>query len=220
MNERVAAFIDGSNLYHSLEENCGRMDLDFGSFINKICVNRKLFRAYYYNIIQAPDRKGSAYKEQQKFFATLYNTPYLEVRLGTSKYRGDTLVEKGVDIMLATDILQYAWQDLYDIAVLISGDGDFAYALQAVKNIGKHVEIMAFPSNLSYELTQCADIVNVLDRGYFDKLWSSSRNGTIGRDDDGDLRRRRRRRRPSQSKNGKSVISTIKEPTGTNPAQP
>ena len=27
--ERVAIFIDGSNLYHSLQENCGRFDVDF-----------------------------------------------------------------------------------------------------------------------------------------------------------------------------------------------
>ena len=35
--ERVAIFIDGSNLYHSLEENCGRFDLDFGAFAEKLC---------------------------------------------------------------------------------------------------------------------------------------------------------------------------------------
>ncbi len=196
MSERLAAFIDGSNLYHALEENCGRMDLDFGAFVNKMCGERQLFRAYYYNILQDPERRGTAYQEQQKFLATLYNTPYLEVCLGISKYRGDVLIEKGVDIMMATDVLQFAYRDLYDVAVLVSGDADFAYAMQAVKNLGKHVEVVAFPSNLSYELTQTADVLHVLERDFFDDLWSSSR------DEKGNAKpqRRRRRRTPAKKK--------------------
>ncbi len=183
MTQRVAAFIDGSNLYHALEENCGRTDLDFNAFVAKLCGERQLYRAYYYNIIQDPERRGTAYQEQQKFLATLYNTPYLEVCLGTSKYRGEVLIEKGVDIMLATDLLQLAWRDLYDVAALVSGDGDFAYAVQVTKNLGKHVEVVAFPSNLSHELGQTADLLRSLDSSFFDELWSS-----------GPKRRRRRRR--------------------------
>jgi len=196
LSERLAAFIDGSNLYHALEENCGRMDLDFGAFVTKMCGERQLFRAYYYNILQDPERRGTAYQEQQKFLATLYNTPYLEVCLGISKYRGDVLIEKGVDIMMATDVLQFAYRDLYDVAVLVSGDADFAYAMQAVKNLGKHVEVVAFPSNLSYELTQTADVLHVLERDFFDDLWSSSR------DEKGNAKpqRRRRRRTPAKKK--------------------
>ena len=187
MTQRVAAFIDGSNLYHALEENCGRMDLDFGAFIAKVCGDRQLFRAYYYNIIQDPDRRGNAYQEQQKFLATLYSTPYFEVCLGISKYRGDVLVEKGVDIMMATDFLQFAWRDLYDVGVVVSGDADFAYAVQAVKNLGKHVEVIAFPSNLSYELSQTSDVLHVLDPGFFSDLWSADKS-------EGAPKRRRRRR--------------------------
>ena len=207
MTQRVGVFIDGSNLYHALEENCGRMDLDFSAFIAKLCGDRHLFRTYYYNIIQDPDRKGPAYQEQQKFLATLYNTPYLEVCLGTSKYRGDVLVEKGVDIMVATDILQFAWRDLYDTAILVSGDGDFAYALQVVKNLGKHVEVVAFPSNLSYELSQTTDVLRILDRGFFDDLWASGRERSGSRDEEaeGGPRRRRRRRRPPTSKSSNAT---------------
>ena len=203
MAQRVAIFIDGSNLYHALEENCGRMDLDFKGFITKLCSDRQLFRAYYYNILQDPDRKGPAYQEQQKFLATLYTTPLLEVRLGSSRQRGELLVEKGVDVMLAVDLLQYAWRDLYDVGVLVSGDGDFAYALQTVKNLGKHAEVVAFPSNLSYELAQTADERLILDRPFFDDLWVTGRDrGPGGREEEGNgypRRRRRRRRATTQS---------------------
>jgi len=172
---RVAIFIDGSNLYHSLEENCRRFDVDFAGFANKLCNGRSLFRIYYYNVLRDQDRNPQAYQDQQKFLSALYNTPYLEVRLGTSKLRGDVAVEKGVDIMMATDLLKLAWDDLYDVAVLVSGDGDFAYAVKTVKNMGKHVEVAAFQTNLSWELANEADDRNFFTPDYFSDLWSRSR---------------------------------------------
>ena len=178
---RVAIFIDGSNLYHSLSENCRRYDLDFSAFIRKLCDGRPLFRAYYYNILQDSERNSQAFQEQQQFLATLYNTPYLEIRLGTSKVRRDTVVEKGVDIMIATDLLQLAWNDLYDAAILISGDGDFAYALQAIKNIGKYAEVGAFDRNLAPELGQVADSRWEFTPPFFSDLWSNRRRRRRGR---------------------------------------
>ena len=175
---RVAIFIDGSNLYHSLEENCKRFDLDFTAFANKLCKGRTLFRTYYYNVLRDPDRNPQAYQDQQKFLSALYNASFLEVRLGGSKVRGDTAVEKGVDIMLATDLLRFGWDDLYDVAIVVSGDGDFAYALQAVKDMGKHVEVAAFTANLAWELAQVADEREFFTPEYFADLWSRGRSRT------------------------------------------
>lgn len=189
--QRVAVFIDGSNLYHSLDENCRRFDLDFGAFAQKLVGSRWLYRVYYYNVQRDPERNQQAYQDQQKFFSALYNTPYLEVRLGTSKQRGEVTVEKGVDIMLATDLLQFAWNNLYDVAILVSGDADFAYAVQQVKNTGKHVEVAAFPSNLAWELTQVADDRIFFTPEYFADLWTRRGGGRGGpQGDDGGRRRR------------------------------
>ncbi len=172
---RVAIFIDGSNLYHSLEENCGRYDLNFHAFSQKLCKGRPLFRVYYYNVLRDADRNHQAYQDQQKFLMALYNTPYLEVRLGGAKMRGVLTVEKGVDVMIATDLLRFAWEDRYDLAVLVSGDGDFAYAVQAVKDMGKHVEVAAFPPNLSWELINVSDDRVFFTPDYFEDLWSRRR---------------------------------------------
>ncbi len=172
---RVAVFIDGSNLYHSLDENCKRFDLDFAASAAKLCKGRPLFRTYYYNVLRDPERNQQAYQDQQKFLGALYNVPYLEVRLGGAKMRGDVAVEKGIDIMVATDMLQLGWDNRYDAAILVSGDGDFAYAAQAVKNMGKHVEIAAFPANLARELANVADDCELLTPAYFSDLWSRKR---------------------------------------------
>lgn len=51
------------------------------------------------------------------------------------------MVEKGVDITLALDMAMKAFMDHYDIAIIVSGDGDFAKAVQVVKNTGRKVEM-------------------------------------------------------------------------------
>ena len=172
MEDRVAIFIDGSNLYHALRANFGRYDLNFAEFTSKLRGPRRLFRTYYYNVLQDPTQRAEGHREQQDFLSTLRETPYLEVRLGSTKLAsGGVPVEKGVDVMLVTDLLHFASNNLYDVAVLVSGDADFAYALQAVKNMGKHVEVAYFESNVSKDLLAVADNKHLLDRDFFRDLW-------------------------------------------------
>jgi uncharacterized LabA/DUF88 family protein len=169
MDDRVAVFIDGSNLYHSVQNNFGRHDLNFTEFANKLTAGRKLFRIYYYNVLQDPASYPDSYKEQQEFLDVLRKTPYLEIRLGSTKKALG--VEKGIDVMIATDLLYFAWSGFYDVAILVSGDADFAYAVQAVKNMGKHVEVAYFESGTSKDLLEVADNRYLLDRNFFQPVW-------------------------------------------------
>ena len=175
MEQRVAIFIDGSNLYHALRSNFSRYDLNFTEFVNKLCGSRCLFRAYYYNVLQDATQRADAFREQQEFLNALRETPYLEVRLGSTKLAQGVPVEKGVDVMLVTDMLHFAWRDLYDVAILVSGDSDFAYAVQAVKNMGKYVEGACFESNVSRDLLDVVDSKRMLDRDFFNGVWAHKR---------------------------------------------
>ena len=167
--ERVMVFIDGSNLYHVLNQHFSRNDIKFGKFAEKLSGDRELVRTYYYNIKQESNGKGV--EEQEKFLSALYEIPYLEVKLGIVKQRGDAMVEKGVDMMIGVDILKNAYEDLYDSAILVSGDGDFYPALQAAKDQGKHVEIAAFDTNISPETARIADLHIKLNKTFFSNLW-------------------------------------------------
>jgi len=144
MPRRLAIFIDGSNLYHALRTAYSRADLDFRLLASRLCGDRDLVRAYYYNAPVAQQENPTAYREQQRFFAALQSTPYFELRLGRLVNRAGVLVEKGVDVRLAVDMVRMGHLGIYDTAILVSGDGDFADAVQAVKDMGKHVEC-AFP---------------------------------------------------------------------------
>lgn len=175
MEERVAIFIDGSNLYHGLKNNFHRQSLNFTGFINKLCNNRSLFRTYYYNVLQEASKWPETYKEQQDFLDILHKTPNLEIRLGGTKVAQGLPVEKGIDIMLATDLLYFGWQDFYDIAILVSGDSDFTYALKVVKDMGKHVEVAYFENAASRELFDMADNRHILNEVFFRGLWAPSK---------------------------------------------
>jgi uncharacterized LabA/DUF88 family protein len=174
-NDKVAIFIDGSNLYHALESNFKRHDLNFTEFANKLAGTRKLFRIYYYNILQDQSQWPETHKEQQDFLDGLLKTPFLEIHLGTTKIAQGLHIEKGVDIMLATDLVDFAWNNLYDVAILVSGDADFVYAIHAVKNRGKHVEIAYFDNSISRDLWNMADDRLLLDGTFFKGLWTSKR---------------------------------------------
>ena len=42
--ERVCVYVDGSNLYHGLKNECGQTDLDFGKFVAWLVGKRQLVR--------------------------------------------------------------------------------------------------------------------------------------------------------------------------------
>lgn len=171
---RVCVFIDGSNFYHACRENLGgRTDIDFGSFAALLVgPGRNLVRSYYYACALPPEHDETARKNQQRFFTALQRVPYTELRLGklvkretTCRACGDVRErhqEKGVDMRVGVDMLAGASKNLYDVAVLVSGDGDLVEAVKAVKDLGKHVEVATFPKGRSDELAAAADVITQL----------------------------------------------------------
>jgi uncharacterized LabA/DUF88 family protein len=45
-------------------------------------------------------------------------------------------VEKGVDSAIVTDMISLAWEEAYDVAVLVSSDGDFVPAVERLQEKG------------------------------------------------------------------------------------
>lgn len=142
--ERVCVFIDGSNLYHGVKALLPDKRLDIQKLIEALVGTRDLTRTYYYNVPLSLQHDPTGARAQQGFFAALSRIPYLQVRLGRLEPRGDTFIEKGVDVKIAVDMLSMAVRNIYDIAVLVSSDGDFAGAISAVQEFGKHVEVAHF----------------------------------------------------------------------------
>jgi uncharacterized LabA/DUF88 family protein len=64
---------------------------------------------------------------------------------------------KGDDVYLATDLIKGSYENLYDIAIIVSGDADFIPAINLVRKNGKKVINAFFPKSSSYQLRNCCD---------------------------------------------------------------
>ena len=171
MSERVAIFIDGQNLFHMLRDGHNRIDLDFELFAEKLVGDRKLIRAYYYAALPKQSDDAESYKKQQGFLDALQVKNYFTVRKGRLERRGDTFVEKGVDVALAVDMLEMGYNNSFDTAILVSGDGDLSKAVASIKRIGKHVENVCASHMISKHLQQTCDVFNNLDEEFLRNCW-------------------------------------------------
>lgn len=162
--QRVIVFIDGSNIYHILKNlfpDKKQDDFNFEKFIGHLAGNRKLIRTYYYNAPLDRQKNEESYIKQQKFFDKLKRIPnftFVLCRMLKRKADGKIIYEvKEDDIHLAVDMVKLAYNDAYDTAILVSSDGDFVPAIQAVKEKGKNVENIGFENKFSYHLQQESD---------------------------------------------------------------
>lgn len=169
-SERVAIFIDGSNFYHSVRDAFDLHDrqIDFRKLIETLKGERLLIGVYYYN---APLDRGyneDVYWKQQKFFSELKTIPGFHVILTNMRKikKPDGTIEfsvKGDDIYLGIDMVSFAYENTYDTAILVSGDGDFAPAVKRVQNLGKKVENAYFAVSRSSLLKQISNRSIILD---------------------------------------------------------
>ena len=164
MHERVAIFIDGSNLYNGMRENVHNTRVSLNELIKQLMCDRHLVRAYYYNAPLTDDYDSELREGQGRFFESLRRIPYVTVRLGRLHRRPDgTLVEKGIDVAIAVESLSLAFDDAYDTALLVSGDGDYVELVEAIKRRGKHVECAMFKNQSAGVLLEHADVFRPLD---------------------------------------------------------
>jgi len=153
--KRVLVLIDGSNLYHSLKKSFGSARIDLNKFCLFVAQGRKITKINYYispvNRLDAPEK----YKSQQMFLEKIGKIEKLSVFLGRLERRPDGgLVEKGVDVKLATDLLSGAFRDEFDEAILVSNDADFVSAIQQAQSLGKRVINVSFSKTKSYHLNK------------------------------------------------------------------
>jgi uncharacterized LabA/DUF88 family protein len=168
---RIALFIDGSNLYNGMKENLDSTRLNLQELIRQLTGKRELFRAYYFNATLTDAYDEERREGQQRFFESLRRIPYVTVRLGKLHKKQDgTLIEKGVDVAIAVESLSLAYEDAYDVALLVSGDGDYAELVEALKRKGKHVEFAMFKNQAAGVLMEHVDVFRPLDELAWDKI--------------------------------------------------
>ena len=67
--------------------------------------------------------------------------------------------EKGSDVNLATELLVDAFNDMFDVAAIVTNDSDLASPIRAVCHLAKTVGVINPHKRPSFELTNSADFV-------------------------------------------------------------
>ena len=146
MSKNVAMFVDVANMYYAARGQ--DVDVDYVALLKHATKGRDLIRAYAYTGLD-PENEN-----QRKFIDFLAKNGYKPVVKDIRKF-GDGRMKANLDIELVVDLFRLA--DRMDIAVIVSGDGDFAPAIRALQDTGVRCEVVSFKPNTSSDLIAVAD---------------------------------------------------------------
>jgi uncharacterized LabA/DUF88 family protein len=168
---RVVAYIDGFNLYHGLKAGYGQRYqwLDLRALVRSLLrPSQQLLEVQYFTarILGNPELE-----QRQAVYLSALASLGPHVRLIEGRFQGKlqecfscgaawtTYEEKETDVNIAIAMVEDAARDVYDVAILISGDSDLRPAVAAVKRVSPRKKVIAAfpPRRHSKDLAQAVD---------------------------------------------------------------
>jgi uncharacterized LabA/DUF88 family protein len=185
MQERTIVYVDGFNLYYGSLRNTPYKWLDLQVLFNKLLGRQHLITQIKYFTARISGKNGDSkaplrqkayllalekYLPQAHIYYGHYLTNAVMARLCQPKANQSPYAkvykteEKGSDVNLALQLLNDAWLNHYDCAVLVSNDSDLAEALRLVtlehgKKVGLIVPGDEKNRKASKELAQFATFI-------------------------------------------------------------
>lgn len=161
-DERLALFIDGSNLYAAAKAL--GFDIDYKLLRQEFMRRGKLIRAFYYTALLENDD----YSPIRPLVDWLHYNGFSMVTKPAKEYtdsQGRRKVKGNMDIELTVDAMELAPR--MDHAVLFSGDGDFRPLVESLQRQGVRVSVVSTirsqPPMIADELRRQADNFIELD---------------------------------------------------------
>ena len=178
---RVAVFIDNSNVFKNIRklksaDNQWETFYDPYKFAEKIAGDRELVSVNFYCVrppvylLNEDEAHRKKYILTERYYSAIEKLQKTEVKYGDLRGVKGELIEKNVDTQLATDVVALAALNKFDVAIIISNDGDFVSAIENIKKFGKKTEVVFFKGSLSMNLKRVSDITRRARRSYFEKL--------------------------------------------------
>ena|SRR3989344_7119853 len=167
-DERVIILIDGSNFYYSTSKKGKR--INFQKLVNELIGNRLLVNVCYYVAPLDIEIDQKKYWSHQRFLDKLRQIPKFKVVLCTlKKIKANDgkymFIVKGDDVKMSNTLLMGAVDNLYDVAIVISGDEDFIDSINIVrKRYNKKVGNAYFSKSSSSNLRKACDFTINLDK--------------------------------------------------------
>ncbi|MGJ5675842.1 MAG: NYN domain-containing protein [Nostochopsis sp.] len=149
---RIVVLIDGSNLFYAALQL--GIEIDYSKLLSHLAKGGKLLRAFFYSGVDRTNDK------QQGFLLWMRRNGYRVVTKDVVQFP-DGSKKANLEVEIAVDMLTLA--SYCDTVILVSGDGDLAYAVNAVSYKGVRVEIVSLHSMTSESLINYADCFIDLD---------------------------------------------------------
>ncbi len=136
--ERIALFVDGSNLY-AAARSLG-FDIDYKRLLSLFSEQAIMIRAFYYTALL----EDQEYSPIRPLVDWLDYNGYTMVTKPAKEFTdpaGRRKIKGNMDIEMAVDIMEMA--DKLDHIVIFSGDGDFRRLVEAVQYKGVRVTVVS-----------------------------------------------------------------------------
>jgi uncharacterized LabA/DUF88 family protein len=179
--KRIAVFIDNSNVFHhiyDIKKIDGAWVALYDPLIlaQKLAGNRSLKYVGFYctrppaYLLSGSIAEKQRYNTTQKYYGEIEKLTGVAVKYGDLKGTRGDLQEKNVDTQISTDMVAMAALDEYDVAILISNDGDYKSAIENTKKFNKKIENLFFKGSLSMSIDGLCDIKRRARRSFFVKI--------------------------------------------------
>ena len=158
--QRVTVYIDGFNLYYGLRDKKWQryLWLDVRRLSENLLRSSQILVAVHYftaRMFPEPNNPGKSMR-QDMFLDAIETLPDVYIHYGYHVPRKvscskcgatwRTYEEKTTDVNIAVELLGDAQDDVFDTAIVISGDGDLATPVRAVgKRYSRKRTVIAFP---------------------------------------------------------------------------
>jgi len=121
-------------------------------------------------LLSGTEDEERRYNLTQKYYGEIEKNKNISMKFGDLKGTRGQLQEKNLDTQLSTDMVAMAALDKYDIAILVSNDGDYKSAVENTKLFNKKVENLFFKGSLSMSIDGICDLKRRARCSFFAKL--------------------------------------------------
>lgn len=109
------------------------------------------------------EKQKRNFNGQKEFFEKINKNSLIEVRTTPLKQGDGEIYQKGVDVKIATDIINLAHSGAYDIALILGGDTDLIECIRLVKEKGKIIIVVAFYTPGDPLSSTISDLIKIAD---------------------------------------------------------
>lgn len=143
---RIAIFIDASSLFYAALQL--KIEIDYTKLLRYLTEDSRLLHSFFYTKVDRNNEK------QQGFLMWMRHNGYRVIAKDLVQFNND-FKKVNLEVEIAIDMLSLV--ETYDTAVLLSGDGNLAYAINALSYRGARVEVVSLRSMTSDGLIDVAD---------------------------------------------------------------